>query len=432
MNPGCNATAITVGDDLIKIFNEHLHSDDMEKIIHSQLKDSMKIMVSKDPYRSSQDIYDCAKLELVRSFGSVRDIAEFLPSFASLKSSIHRWKGGVSPSGFVMSRDTFRSIFFEMDNNRTLLMHASFDNEKMIILGDHAYIKRFTEMRSFSIIMDGTFKSSSTSFYQIYIIHGCFSGQSFPLIYCFLDSKTETTYTRMLAIIKDVLLEKGVTFSPHKVQIDFERAMFNALRAEFSNVQISGCYFHFGQAIWRRVQNLGLVSLYKSDDNFQRCIHLTSSLPLVPLVEVDTAWAYIQSCWPTNHEQTLELKEYIYRTWISVSDGSLFDRVVWNQFGVVRGRTNNVAEGFHSALNKKINKTATSFWEVGSLLKKIHSYADVELRRLVGGGTPKPRKRVYIRQDEKILLLWNLYDRRCISLIELMDGLKSAIKLELQ
>lgn len=128
----------------------------------------------------------------------------------------------------------------------------------------------------------------------------------------------------------------------------------------------------------------------------------------------------------------MELKEYITDTWISFSDGSLFNRLIWNQFGVVRGRTNNVAEGFHSALNKKMNKTTTSFWEVANVLKKMHCYAEIELRRLVGGGKPKPRKNIYIKQDDKISQLWSLYDRRCISLVELMDGLKNAIKLEIQ
>lgn len=293
LNPSCNVTAVTVGDDVVKVVNEHLHSDDIEKIVNARLKDSMRTMVLQDPYRSSQDIYDCAKLELVRTFASARDISEILPSFASLKSSLYRWKTSVSPSGFVMSVEAFNFSFFDLPNSRTMLMHASFDNDKMIILGDHAYIKRFSENRSFSINMDGTFKSSSTSFYQIYIIHGSFSGQSFPLIYCFLNSKTETTYRRMFSIIKDVLLEKGVTFSPQKVQIDFERASFNAIRSEFANAHISGCYFHFGQAIWRRVQKLGLVMMYRNNQSFQRCVQLTSSLPLVPLEEIDNAWAYI-------------------------------------------------------------------------------------------------------------------------------------------
>ena len=37
--------------------------------------------------------------------------------------------------------------------------------------------------------MDGTFKSSTREFYQLYIIHEDFDSTVFPLFYCFLDRK---------------------------------------------------------------------------------------------------------------------------------------------------------------------------------------------------------------------------------------------------
>jgi hypothetical protein len=58
------------------------------------------------------------------------------------------------------------------------------------------------------------------------------------------------------------------------IQIDFEAAAFNAVRNCFPNAQVKGCFFHFGQAIWRRVQRLGLVSLYNEAGHFADLINM--------------------------------------------------------------------------------------------------------------------------------------------------------------
>lgn len=67
------------------------------------------------------------------------------------------------------------------------------------------YIRRFITARNYKIYMDGTFKSSSNSFYQVYIIHSDFNGQSYHLFYCFLSNKTEETYVNVFSMIKSSL-----------------------------------------------------------------------------------------------------------------------------------------------------------------------------------------------------------------------------------
>jgi len=44
--------------------------------------------------------------------------------------------------------------------------------------------------------------------------------------------------------------------------VDFERAVWQALAAEFPDVTVRGCTFHFTQSIWRKVQELGLQKSY--------------------------------------------------------------------------------------------------------------------------------------------------------------------------
>jgi hypothetical protein len=39
---------------------------------------------------------------------------------------------------------------------------------------------------------------------------------------------------------------------------DFESGIWQGLRSVFNNPSISGCAFHWGQAVWRKVQEVGL------------------------------------------------------------------------------------------------------------------------------------------------------------------------------
>jgi hypothetical protein len=281
---------------------------------------------------------------------------------------------------------------FNLPNDRNFLLTRELDGEKLVITCDVEYVRRFTMARDFKIYMDGTFKTSSTSFYQVYIIHGEFNNQSFPLIFCFLSSKTEEAYTNVFNLIKSSLASLSVEFSPSVIQIDFEVAAFNAVRNCFPNAQVKGCFFHFGQAIWRRVQRLGLVSLYNEAGHFADLIQMISALALIPSEDIDNAWMIIRSRF-TEYDSNVEfLLEYVDNNWLC-NLRPFFSRDVWSHHGILRGRTNNAAEGFHSKLSKLINKTNSCFSEVLNTLKEIQMSNEVELHRLIAGGVPKRRKK---------------------------------------
>jgi hypothetical protein len=251
----------------------------------------------------------------------------------------------------------------------------------------------------------------------LYIIHGDFNGQNFPLIYCFLSNKTEEAYVNAFAfnLIKSSLANQLVNFSPSSIQIDFEAAAYNAVRRCFPFTQVTGCFFHFGQAVWRRVQALGLVSLYNLNGHFAELVQMIIAIALVPIDEIDNVWTYVRSIYNFDNENVQSLPKYVEINWISDSR-PLFSREVWSHYGTLCGRTNNVAEGFHSKLNKLINKNNSSFLEILYTLKDMQISNEVELNRLIAGGKPKRRKKVYVDQEGKIERLWCSYNSRLISL----------------
>ena len=82
----------------------------------------------------------------------------------------------------------------------------------------------------------------------------------------------------------------GMQFRSHIVCIDFESEMIAAVQEVLDNARIRGCLFHFSQALWRKMQDLGLTVRYKEDQTFNRLVLRAAALLLVPPNQVHHVW----------------------------------------------------------------------------------------------------------------------------------------------
>jgi hypothetical protein len=75
---------------------------------------------------------------------------------------------------------------------------------------------------------------------------------------------------------------------------DFELALITAAESEFIGCRVRGCYFHFSQSLWRKVQALGLVSAYRGNsrdgNKLKKCIQLLMAIGFLPTVAVRTSF----------------------------------------------------------------------------------------------------------------------------------------------
>ena len=63
---------------------------------------------------------------------------------------------------------------------------------------------------------------------------------------------------------------------------DFEAALWRAVEQVFQDAQVQGCVFHWTQAVWQKVQDLGLTTAYKGDDAVHKYIRQLMALPFLP------------------------------------------------------------------------------------------------------------------------------------------------------
>ena len=75
-----------------------------------------------------------------------------------------------------------------------------------------------------------------------------------------MSGKCKQDYIRVFSATKTFLPAVNVK----TITLDFEAAMWQAVAEVFPTVTRLGCFFHWSQAIWRKVQELGLQPAYTS------------------------------------------------------------------------------------------------------------------------------------------------------------------------
>lgn len=127
----------------------------------------------------------------------------------------------------------------------------------------------------------------NTSTKYIYTTHVHKPHKYIQVLFCLLPSKSEACYVQMWEFIKQIAQKE---ICPKLVVLDFEQAAHSAVRKVFPNCRIKGCCFHWGQALFRKIQALELKSEYSDPESeIGKWLKLFFGLPLLPPDEVNSA-----------------------------------------------------------------------------------------------------------------------------------------------
>ena len=187
--------------------------------------------------------------------------------------------------------------------------------------------------------------------------------------------------------------------NPTSSMSDWESAPRNALNIVYPNTLILGCWFHFTQRIWSKVQKFGLVKTFKENNEFASYIRKLMSVPFLPASLIQPTYSFLQL--PTNliASETAKLErisKYFKKRWLTQirpEELSIFD----SDFS-----TNNGAESYHSRLKARIKTNHPRIWNFMHILNAIIMDTDNELGRLsLGKETTRPRKRTSVANDDR-------------------------------
>ena len=135
--------------------------------------------------------------------------------------------------------------------------------------------------------MDGNFAMSPSQFQQLYVIRAPLGASAVSCVYASLSGKTQRIYQILLKAVVDKCDAISYSVDPITVICDFEQAVINAVTAVLSShITIHGCFYHLTQSTWRKIQELGLTTVYKDDNNMKHFCGMLDALAFLPLTEV--------------------------------------------------------------------------------------------------------------------------------------------------
>lgn len=204
---------------------------------------------------------------------------------------------------------------------------------------------------------------------------------------------------------------------PNRITCDFEIGLIPALQQEF-NVRITGCYFHYTQCIFRKVQQLGLAMDYREHERIRMPVRMLMAIAFVPLQLVQQTYDDLKDQMPLNVRAKLAgLLQYFEEQWMQRVDPAL-----WNVYGAEK-RTNNDLEGWHNRFNKLCEKLHPNIYQFVEALIKEQQITKTTLAQIAAGARVVRKNRVYEDINKRIFALKERYDNGDIDVHQYLRGI---------
>ena len=270
--------------------------------------------------------------------------------------------------------------------------------------------------------LDGTFKIVKPPFVQLWSIHAFIvkgeESKQVPLAYIFMSSRKATDYVAVFNFLKALIPDMAVEC----MVMDFEAALWKAIRKVFPAVKCRGCCFHWTQAVWRKIQEVGLQVAYNKEVAVHHlCKHLLG-LPFVPEGHIEPCFIELQKRAETDKLKVLF--KYVNKTWIR---SSIWGPGTWSCYGQSI-RTNNDVEGWHHRLNAKAATNSLPFYKLLGLLHKESEIVTVHLLLMTESNLRRHQRTKYKDRQGKIFTAWQRYYAKKITVTDLLDQVGQVYK----
>uniref|UniRef100_A0AAV2J7G9 MULE transposase domain-containing protein n=1 Tax=Knipowitschia caucasica TaxID=637954 RepID=A0AAV2J7G9_KNICA len=385
----------------IIFWEDHGHGPVDHMIERATFREKMRSSIDDQPTTPVRRVYDAAVSSVSRQGGG--DRPPRIDAFSSFRTILNRARSKRMPEiPRGVEEVEIQGPWAETWQQEEYLLHKDNDWE-IAIFATKENLRALSQCRK--IYMDGTFKSCPGPYSQIFTILGQYRGWVIPLVTCMMGHRQVGHYRAVLkAIALHVRQISHRRWRPQKVVCDFEIALITALQSELPQVSIQGCYFHFTQSLWRRVQELGLVRAYRENLSLRKCIRKLMALGYLPRPLVRLNFNSLRRSQRTirlidRNPSLLDFFGYVQNTYI----GGFFPVPLWNVFDrEMDTRTNNHVESYHKTLNDTIGVRHPSLWTFIRCLKDRQTVVEQTIDGAERGELAPARRRKWRVLEERL------------------------------
>ncbi|XP_018301775.1 uncharacterized protein [Mycetomoellerius zeteki] len=304
------------------------------------------------------------------------NVAQYL-SFPSIRCSMHRERIKSRPP-IPDTLASLRNILEHCDIIKNVYKGSLItDNEKTaIILSSNSLLEALSSATE--IYVDGTFSvlPRMPHVAQLYSVHIRYMNTGIGTLFILCDVRTTTMYDALWEKIIQMVpqLKENVKF----IMSDFEMAAVKSLSTKFPRAKLTGCWFHFNQAVLRQWRKLRLSNAPKT------ILSMTMTLPLLRSDMFQEAMSIIQieaDIFSCEYPDILQFTSYLRRTWSNMASRiSTYDCPI---------RTNNIVESFHNIAAQKLGTRNINIWTFLEKLADLITDQELDFRRLRNNVRPR-------------------------------------------
>lgn len=296
------------------------------------------------------------------------------------------------------------------------------DNDTAVIFASDEQLEL---LRTASVVyIDATFRVVPTLFHQLFTMFVPFAEHTFPVCFALMSRKTSEMYEAVFRVVHELVPE----FQPSQIIADFEEAPATAARAVFGNdLIISGCWFHFAQALVKRMRKLGLVIPLRDDSGLQTLFRCLLSLPLLPVDDVRPGFEDVRL---TLDDQSpskslmQRLLRYIQKQWLDKSTVGPSRMSVRDN----EARTNNAVESFHASLRRRIKVPHPNLFVFLGHLQQVTLDSQSDVNRITSGlHIRRAKKRINIINDKRIKTCFQRFDNGKYTRLQFLRAVSHAV-----
>lgn len=414
----CNGSAVTVihnNRHQIQKFTEHtLHAANASRPSIARVMSALKRRAENNNDKPAQ---------IVQEIMSTTDpaIQPYLPKPASLKQTVKRIRKEEHREPSSLTNLNIPPEFMKTLNGESFMIsNSDVGSEKVLLFTTTANVRKLSEASYW--IMDGTFKTVPTIFTQLYSIHAPVGPEErsriLPLAYGLMSSKSLECYRILFQNLNDFADASNIVLKPSFVISDYELAAINAVAEEFPETTNSGCLFHLGQSIYRKVQGCGLSNKYATEEGFSIKIRQIAALAFLPPTEITSAWIDLMSDIPSEAKDIVQWFDdnYVRGRVRRILRGQqiraspLFPPALWSvsarvEWGIPR--TQNTVESWHRRLEVLVGRAHVGVFKLIKELQKEQQQVEVQIECILRGEPRKKQKMCDKHREERLMSICN-------------------------